>query len=109
MESPVQVTDSALEQMDKALAAESERPKGIRFGVVGGGCAGFQYAMNFENDPRPGDTPGEVGNPTLFIDKMSISYLAGCEIDWVSSPMGAGFKFLNPNVTTTCGCGSSFS
>ena len=89
--------------------AETDPDQGIRVAVIGGGCAGFQYSMSFEKSPRPGDTSWEQEGISIFVDKMSIGYLAGCQVDWVTSPMGSGFQFSNPNVTTTCGCGSSFS
>ncbi|MDF1563330.1 MAG: iron-sulfur cluster assembly accessory protein [Deltaproteobacteria bacterium] len=106
---PVVLTDAALEQMRTALEAEPDPDLGIRVAVVGGGCAGFQYSMNLEKGSRPGDTVWVQQGISFFVDKLSIGYLAGCQVDWVSSPMGAGFKFTNPNVTTTCGCGSSFA
>ena len=106
---PVILTPAALGQMRAALESEADQEQGIRVAVVGGGCAGFQYSMSFEKSPRPGDTAWEQDGIPIFVDKMSIGYLAGCQVDWVTSPMGAGFQFSNPNVTTTCGCGSSFS
>jgi len=106
---PFSLSEAAITQMQAALSAEAAPGQGIRLAVVGGGCAGFQYAMNFESKERPGDTHFEQGGVEIYVDKMSITYLAGCEVDFARSAMGAGFKFNNPNVTTTCGCGSSFS
>ncbi|RMG17540.1 MAG: iron-sulfur cluster assembly accessory protein [Deltaproteobacteria bacterium] len=106
---PVRLTEAARERMKAALAEEGKDGYGIRIGVVGGGCAGFQYALDFENTARPGDTVWEEAGLTLYVDKLSVMYLTGTEIDFVTDLLGAGFKFSNPNVTTTCGCGQSFA
>ena len=116
-DAPVRFTESAIAQVKTALDEENatrakqggEIAVGLRVGVVGGGCAGFQYSLDFEAAPRPGDSEWDLGSFKVFVDRFSIGYLAGCEIDWATTPMGSGFKFQNPNVTTTCGCGSSFA
>lgn len=82
---------------------------GLRVGVVGGGCSGFQYSLTFDNVVKPGDEVIERDGVRLFVDEMSAQYLKGITIDYVSGLHGAGFKFLNPNATRTCGCGSSFA
>jgi len=92
-----------------AIAREGLEGHGIRVGVQGGGCAGFQYSMDFEKEPRADDLVVEQEGVRLYIDPMSSMYLQGVTIDYVVGLQGAGFKFENPNARSTCGCGSSFS
>jgi iron-sulfur cluster assembly accessory protein len=77
--------------------------------VVGGGCAGFQYSMDFENAAKDGDLAFEQDGVRLYVDPMSSMYLQNVTVDYVVGLQGAGFKFSNPNARTTCGCGSSFT
>ena len=100
-----------------ALAADKVREfaksggldgQGLRLRVIGGGCAGFQYDLYFEESPTELDEEFESQGIRLFVDPLSFQYLEGTEIDYVESAHGSGFKFGNPNVTGTCGCGSSF-
>ena len=109
MENPVQLTPKAVEMVRDALEREGLKGYGIRVGVVGGGCAGFQYSMDFEDQPKDGDLAFEQDDVRLFIDPMSTMYLQNVTIDYVVGLQGAGFKFHNPSARTTCGCGSSFS
>ena len=88
--------------------AEGLEGQGLRLRVIGGGCAGFQYDLYFEDKPTDMDERFESNGVALFVDPLSYQYLDGTEIDYVESAHGAGFKFGNPNVTGTCGCGSSF-
>jgi len=82
----------------------------LRIRVVGGGCAGFSYDLVFEKEkPTALDTVTKVNGVDIIIDQMSLMYLAGVEIDYVEALAGTGFRFNNPNVTSTCGCGSSFT
>ena len=106
--SPVILTAKAVEMVKDAIAREGLQDHGIRVGVMGGGCAGFQYSMDFEKDPRPDDPVFEQDGVRLYVDPMSSMYLQGVTIDYVGL-QGAGFKFDNPNAKTTCGCGSSFT
>jgi iron-sulfur cluster assembly accessory protein len=92
-----------------AMARENLAGYGVRVGVVGGGCSGFQYSMDFENAEREGDTVVEREGVKLYVDAMSAMYLQGVTIDYVVGLQGAGFKFVNPNAKNTCGCGQSFS
>jgi iron-sulfur cluster assembly accessory protein len=85
------------------------QPKGLRVAVVGGGCSGFSYQMNFENESNGIDKVFDFDGLQVFVDQASLMYLDGTKIDYVETLEGAGFKFDNPNVKTTCGCGSSFS
>ena len=106
---PVTFTAKAVEMVKNAIAQEGLVGHGIRVGVQGGGCAGFQYSMDFEKDARDGDLSFEQDGVRIFVDPMSSMYLQGVTIDYVQGLQGAGFKFENPNARTTCGCGSSFS
>ena len=106
---PLNLTAKALEMVKDAMSRESLSGYGIRVGVVGGGCSGFQYSMDFENAQRDGDSVYEQDGIKLFIDPMSSMYLQGVTIDYVVGLQGAGFKFNNPNARNTCGCGQSFS
>jgi iron-sulfur cluster assembly accessory protein len=106
---PVTLTAKAVEMIKDAMEREGLAGYGIRIGVMGGGCAGFQYSMDFEKDPKDGDLSISQDGVTLLVDPMSSMYLQGVTVDYVVGLQGAGFKFLNPNAKTTCGCGSSFS
>jgi len=109
MDNFVVLTDKAVEMVKDAMTREGLAGYGIRVGVVGGGCSGFQYSMDFEEHPKDGDITVEQGGVRLFVDSMSSMYLQGVTIDYVVGLQGAGFKFNNPNAKSTCGCGSSFS
>ncbi len=106
---PIVLTAKAVEMVKEAIAREGLEGYGIRVGVAGGGCGGFQYAMDFEKEPRPDDTTMEQDGVRLYVDPMSNMYLQGVTIDYVVGLQGAGFKFNNPNAKSTCGCGSSFT
>ncbi len=107
--SPVLLTPKAVEMVKDAMQREGLADYGIRVGVMGGGCSGFQYSMDFEKDAKDGDMTFEQEGVKLYVDPMSSMYLQGVTIDYVVGLQGAGFKFSNPNAKTTCGCGSSFS
>ena len=106
---PIALTPKAVEMVKDAMQREGLGGYGIRVGVMGGGCAGFQYSMDFENEAKDGDLSFEHDGIKLYVDPMSSMYLQGVVIDYVVGLQGAGFKFSNPNARTTCGCGSSFS
>ena len=103
------LTPKAIEMVKEAMVAEKLEGYGLRVFVQGGGCAGFQYGLDFDNAARPGDFEYEFDGLTVFVDPMSAMHLEGTSIDYVMGISGAGFKFNNPNAKTTCGCGSSFS
>jgi iron-sulfur cluster assembly accessory protein len=103
------LTAKAVEMVKDAIVREGLEGHGIRVGVVGGGCSGFQYSMDFEKEPRPDDFTIEQDGVKLYVDPMSHMYLQGVTIDYVTGLQGAGFKFENPNAKSTCGCGSSFT
>jgi iron-sulfur cluster assembly accessory protein len=109
MEAPIRLTPKAVEMVKDAMEREGLQGYGIRVGVVGGGCAGFQYSMDFENAPREGDLAFEQDGVRLYVDPMSSMYLQNVTVDYVVGLQGAGFKFSNPNARNTCGCGSSFT
>ncbi|HEX9243161.1 MAG TPA: iron-sulfur cluster insertion protein ErpA [Anaeromyxobacter sp.] len=106
---PVVLTPKAVEMVKDAMQREGLGGHGIRVGVMGGGCSGFQYSMDFEKDAKDGDLSFEQDGVRVYVDPMSSMYLQGVSIDYVVGLQGAGFKFVNPNARTTCGCGSSFS
>ncbi|MFM8441030.1 MAG: HesB/IscA family protein [Acidobacteriota bacterium] len=105
------VTDSAIAEIKKFLASESDLPEtaGLRVRVVPGGCSGFQYSLNVEETSKNGDFILEKDGVKLFVDMFSAQYLNGITIDHTSNMMGSGFTFDNPNATGGCGCGTSFS
>ncbi len=105
----VGLTPLAAAKVNEIREAETiETEMGLRLRVVGGGCAGFSYDLYFDA-PSEVDQQFEVQGVRVVVDEMSLMYLVGTEIDYVEGLQGAGFKFQNPNVKSTCGCGSSFS
>jgi iron-sulfur cluster assembly protein len=82
---------------------------GLRVAVLPGGCSGFQYGLNIEDEPEADDEIFELQGVKVFVDPFSAQYLDGVEIDYVTSMMGSGFSFRNPNASGGCGCGSSFT
>ena len=91
------------------MAQQNPQPIGLRVAVVGGGCSGFSYQMNFENQVNPIDKTFEFDGLKVIVDQASWVFLKGTKLDFVDSLEGSGFKFDNPNAKTTCGCGHSFS
>ncbi|WP_017940783.1 MULTISPECIES: iron-sulfur cluster insertion protein ErpA [unclassified Thioalkalivibrio] len=107
--SPLIFTDAAATKVKGLIEEENNDNLKLRVFVSGGGCSGFQYGFTFDETVGDGDTVVENGGVTLLIDPMSFQYLAGAEIDYSEGLEGAQFVIRNPNATTTCGCGSSFS
>jgi iron-sulfur cluster assembly accessory protein len=109
-EPTITLTPYAVEMVRKVRAREglSER-HALRVGVVGGGCSGFSYHLDFDDQVQEGDQVLEFEGVQVRVDPTSAEYLKGLQIDYVNSLHGGGFKFVNPNATHTCGCGSSFS
>jgi iron-sulfur cluster insertion protein len=103
------LTDVAVEKVKEVLTRDGVKDGGLRVSVVGGGCSGFQYNLSLDDSPREDDTVIEQNGVKLFLDPISQQYVYGTVIDYVNGLHGAGFKFVNPNATRTCGCGSSFS
>jgi iron-sulfur cluster assembly accessory protein len=106
---PVKLTDAAIGKVREIMATQDPIPAGLRIGVVGGGCSGFQYSMSFENASGMMDKVMKFDDLKVFVDATSAMYLNGCVVDYVETLEAAGFKFENPTVKSTCGCGSSFS
>ena len=106
---PVTLTDSAIAKVKEIMSTQDPLPAGLRIGVVGGGCSGFQYSMSFENQSGMMDKVLRFADLKVFVDATSAMYLNGCTVDYVETLEAAGFKFENPTVKSTCGCGSSFS
>ena len=106
---PLTLTPSAIAKVKEIMATQDPIPAGLRIGVVGGGCSGFQYSMAFEMQSGMMDKVFNFEDMKVFVDATSLMYLKGCTVDYVETLEAAGFKFDNPNVRTTCGCGSSFS
>ncbi len=106
----VSLTPVAVEKVKEILAQQNPHPAGLRVAVVGGGCSGFSYHMAFENQVNENsDNVYEFEGLKIMVDQMSEMYLDGIQIDYIETIEGSGFKFNNPNVKSTCGCGSSFS
>src|SRR5277367_1182191 len=105
----VQLTEKAVGKVREILDSQEPKPAGLRIAVVGGGCSGFSYSMAFENQPNMLDKTYSFADLKVFVDQASLLYLDGAEVDYVETLEGSGFKFSNPQVKSTCGCGSSFS
>lgn len=105
----VKLTPKAIEMVSKMRAKEGlSADHGMRIGVVGGGCSGFQYSLNFDTQ-KEGDRVTDFGGVLVLVDEVSLPYIAGTTLDYVEGLHGAGFRFDNPRASRTCGCGSSFS
>jgi iron-sulfur cluster assembly accessory protein len=102
------MTDKAKGKVKEILEGQPEPYAGLRVQVVGGGCSGFQYHMGFEKQANTGDEVIDLSGFKMFVDRGSLIYLDGTEIDYIEGLTASGFKFNNPNVKTTCGCGESF-
>ncbi|HEX3128055.1 MAG TPA: iron-sulfur cluster assembly accessory protein [Thermoanaerobaculia bacterium] len=109
-DTPVLLTPKAVEMIKITREQEGIAPThGLRVAVRGGGCSGFEYALDFENEARDSDWVYEQSGLTVYVDAVSARYLEGTTIDYVMGMAGAGFKFNNPQARGTCGCGSSFT
>lgn len=106
-EQPIMLTPSAVQAAKDAVKSDGEEGDGLRISVVGGGCSGYQYNMDFEKEQRMGDLLLAFDGLSVYIDCVSAGYLRGTVIDFVTGNNGTGFKFNNPNARRTCGCGSS--
>ena len=102
-------TDSAASKVRELMNEEDEEGLMLRVFISGGGCSGFQYGFTFDRDENDGDTVVENQGVKLLVDPMSVQYLTGAEIDYSEGLEGSQFVIRNPNASTTCGCGSSFS
>jgi iron-sulfur cluster assembly accessory protein len=105
----IELSERAVEKVKEILDTQEPKPAGLRIAVVGGGCSGFSYSMAFENTPGMLDKTYNFDGLKVFVDQASMLYLDGAKVDYVETIEGSGFKFENPNVRSTCGCGSSFT
>jgi iron-sulfur cluster insertion protein len=106
---PILITDSAVRKVKALIDEEGNPALKLRVFVTGGGCSGFQYGFTFDENINDGDTSIQRGDVTFLVDPMSYQYLVGAELDYKEDLQGAMFIIKNPNASTTCGCGSSFS
>jgi len=106
---PVTLTPTAVDKVKQIMSQQSPVPAGLRIGVVGGGCSGFSYSMSFENGQGVMDKVYNFDGLKVFVDATSAMYLNGCVVGYLETLEAASFKFENPNVKSTCGCGSSFN
>jgi iron-sulfur cluster insertion protein len=109
MPDPFVFTDNAANKVKELIEEEGNPDLKLRVFVSGGGCSGFQYGFTFDEEMNEDDTTLNKNGVTLLIDAMSYQYLVGAEIDYSDGLEGSQFVIRNPNATTTCGCGSSFS
>ena len=105
----IQLTDKAINQIKSLLEQESLQGHGLRIGVVGGGCSGLSYKLNFEKGAAESDKIFEIGDVRIFMDGKSHVFVNGMTLDFSDGLNGSGFTFQNPNAKSSCGCGSSFS
>jgi len=107
----VTLTEAAIKKVKEVMDQQNPKPAALRVGVQGGGCSGFSYALKFEDNgvAGPMDNVLNLDGLIVLVDNISGMYLEGCEIDYLETLEASGFKFNNPNVKSTCGCGSSFS
>lgn len=109
LEPPVSFTGAAAAKVAALIAEEGDAQLMLRLYIQGGGCSGFQYGFSFDKEVKDGDLSVQTDGVTMVVDPMSMQYLEGSEVDYTESLQGAQFVVRNPNASTTCGCGSSFS
>lgn len=110
LETLMTLTPTAVSKVQSFIEEQgASEGAGLRVAVLPGGCSGFQYGLNIEDGPETDDEVFEQSGVRIFVDPFSVQYLEGVEIDYVTSMMGSGFTFTNPNATGGCGCGSSFT
>ena len=103
------ITDKAISKVKEMAQEQGLKDHGLRLAVIGGGCSGFTYDMDLENQENDGDSVIECSGLKIYVDPMSYQYLNGTTIDYIGSFKFSGFHFENPSATGTCGCGSSFA
>ncbi len=108
-EAPIKISETVVGKVAEMLAEEGDPALQLRIFVTGGGCSGFQYGFAFDDEKKEDDVRVERGPITVVVDAMSLQYLMGAEIDYEDNLEGARFVIRNPNASSTCGCGSSFS
>jgi iron-sulfur cluster assembly accessory protein len=105
----ITITQAAAQAILDLREKQKDPSLGIRLGVVGGGCAGFSYKLDMETSPKDSDVVFEKNGAHVYVDPKSLKILDGVELDYFNTMTQRGFRFNNPNATTTCGCGSSFA
>lgn len=105
----ISLTPNAVTAIERFIKGTTDPVAGLRIAIAGGGCSGFQYGMSLEQEKSEDDVVVECGGVTLLVDPLSAPLLEGVTVDFVESLTGSGFKFENPNATSTCACGSSFN
>jgi iron-sulfur cluster assembly accessory protein len=105
----VTLTDAAIEKVKSMMAKEGKEGYALRVGVVTGGCAGLSYEMKFQKNPYDNDIVGQQKDLKIIVNQESASFLKGIQIDYVDTLKESGFKYKNPNASSSCGCGTSFS
>lgn len=105
----ITLSDNAVEEVKRLLKLEHKENWGLRVGVVGGGCSGLSYTLAFDEEPKKSDTVEDINGIKVYVDPKSYLFLNGIELDYSTDLLNGGFKFVNPNATRTCSCGSSFS
>lgn len=106
---PVSISERAASRVAELIKQQGNAALKLRLSVSGGGCSGFQYGFDFDEEQKPDDVVVERDGVTMLVDGMSLLYLMGSEVDFVEDLVGASFQVVNPNATASCGCGSSFS
>lgn len=109
MQTAIVFTDNTVKKVKELIEEEGNYDLKLRVFITGGGCSGFQYGFTFDEIANDDDLVVEIGNVKFLVDSMSYQYLIGAEIDYIDSFEGSQFTIKNPNASTTCGCGSSFS
>ncbi len=105
----ITMTEKAAEKVKNLQQQEGKPGYALRLRVVGGGCSGYSYSMDFEKDPAEGDVTFENQGVKIFVDPKSLPMVDNCQVDWADALTGAGFTIQNPNAKGSCGCGSSFT
>ncbi len=105
----IEITETAQKEIKRLLAQEKKEEWGLRVGVVGGGCSGLSYTLAFDEKPNANDSVLEIEDIKVFVDPKSYLFLNGMTLDYSTELLTGGFKFVNPNATRSCSCGSSFS
>jgi iron-sulfur cluster insertion protein len=106
---PVSISERAAARVAELIKQQGNPALKLRLSVSGGGCSGFQYGFDFDENQKPDDVVVERDGVTMLVDGMSLLYVMGSEVDFVEDLVGASFQVVNPNATASCGCGSSFS
>ncbi|PIQ82889.1 MAG: iron-sulfur cluster assembly accessory protein [Candidatus Omnitrophica bacterium CG11_big_fil_rev_8_21_14_0_20_64_10] len=105
----ITLTEKAVQKVTTLQKEQNKPGHGLRLKVVGGGCSGYSYSMDFEPKEAPGDQVFETAGVKLFVDPKSLPMVDNCQVDWADGMTGAGFTIQNPNAKGSCGCGHSFS